>query len=276
MSPFDFLFNESTKEWIWLPLWSAIVGLVLGWLFTWIVDGKSHSAKRRPTSKEFSAGRSSAQRRADVPPIRFEVSVAQRDPSTSSGVANALLFILTIFYIPYRVWFLDAFSIVAWVGWGFSVVVCICLSKRENWSNQPYGWVISGLVAGSVILFMGLSFVYEPPRVLSDVAAFSNGFRSFQPILNYLWIAAHLLGLLVLVYVTKAMIFFGLGTVARSSSEGSGFWSWLDNVTSRETIHPHGTFAFIVLAGIGGLLLTGGWGFEWFSDIWMAMQHLGQ
>jgi hypothetical protein len=53
MPPFDFLFNESTKEWIWLPLWSAIVGVVLGWLFTRIVDGKSHSAKRHQPLRTF-------------------------------------------------------------------------------------------------------------------------------------------------------------------------------------------------------------------------------
>ena len=92
----DLLFNDATKEWIWVPLWGAILGAVVGWWFTRILDGLFPSA--RAVSEPARAYRDPPPRYADVPPTRGPV------PPTgggSDGRASAAMFVLvfaTLFY----------------------------------------------------------------------------------------------------------------------------------------------------------------------------------
>jgi nitrate reductase NapE component len=148
--------------------------------------------------------------------------------------------------------------------------VCVLLARRRIGSCQRtlYGCAMLGLTIGSIILLVGRAFAQYPPRIqLDSVADFlTSGFTNVANLglKGSIWVVCQVLGTVVLVLVAESMLFLGLGTLAKTF-ETSGFWSWLDSMTSRQTRHPRLTVLLIVLFGIIGVLLLGGWGFDLYT-----------
>jgi hypothetical protein len=114
---------------------------------------------------------------------------------------------------------------------------------------------------GCLILSVGGVFAQDPPqKQVPTLDYFLTSGSATVPDLGLnalIWVFFHFVGMFVLVFVAKSMLFLGLGTVAMAY-EGS----WLDRWTSRETRNPPLTVLFITLFGIVGVLLVGGWGFD--------------
>jgi hypothetical protein len=260
LSRMDLFFNDQTNAWFWQPLVGAIMGIIVGEIFKRIV-GPPHE---QSSPAEFSETR--------VPFIRTEISPKAEAPSKSFDGFLSVVLVLTLFYIPNRPLYLTVFTFVVWLSWGFALVMCLWLTRTRQWSSQPYEWVISGLVIGAIFLAIGGAFAQSPPErqvPLADdflnygMKAFSSSVpRDLVFLEGLLWIALHFFGILALVFVAKDMLFLGLGTVALVYGKG-----WLIKLTLREISKPRLAVIYIVIAGICGVLLVGGWGFDFITWI---------
>jgi hypothetical protein len=76
-------------DWLWQQLASALLGAIVSWIFTRIVDGPRNFAQG-----EFSADRFPSNR-----PVYVEVSVKQESSSQSGNLIGVLLGLSTPFYL---------------------------------------------------------------------------------------------------------------------------------------------------------------------------------
>jgi predicted MFS family arabinose efflux permease len=93
-----------------------------------------------------------------------EESVKQGGSSQSGDIFLLALLLLTVFYLKNRFLYLAIFSFVVWLGWAFTLWVCVWLTRKRKWSGQPYAWAIAGLVIGCFTLGLGGAFAQYPPK----------------------------------------------------------------------------------------------------------------
>jgi hypothetical protein len=188
-SLWDFFFYDQTNPWIWQPLVGVIMGQI--WCWAWLrITGPPRNAA--PSPVDFSGNR--------FPLNRPEISTKPGVSSLSGDVFGVFLFLSTLFYFQHRPLYLTVFAFVVWLGWSFTFGVCIWLTRNQKWSGQPYGWAISGLVIGCVILFLGGAFAQDPPEKLPSVNDFLTSGSSTVPefglFTGSIWVILHFFGII--------------------------------------------------------------------------------
>jgi hypothetical protein len=278
--PFDFLLNENMKDFVVIPMWSTVVSGILTTLWELFIDKRESPVNRRLRSAEFQANPFPQN-------LRTEVHISgTSDDSSKSELPIIILMIVAILclHIPFRVGVLNVLSIVIGLSFGFSLVVSIFSIMRGTWPEDA--WVIGCMLACCLFLFVGLGFVRDPPRPTPfAVAAFlaTGQWSGHNPQLNDIVDlfglgVSRVAGFFFLLHgPVRSMVFLGIGTVVRPLYRENLFCSWLASLTRNTINHRFKTFViYILIEGTVGLLLIGGWGFEWYSNIWTAIQHLGQ
>jgi hypothetical protein len=278
--PLDFLLNENMKDWILLPVWSTIVSGILTVLWKSFNYKRETPVRRQIRTAEFQANPFPQYVRTDI-----RISARDRDSSKSDGqLLGAMIMIVAILclHVPFRVGVLNVLSIILGLCFGFCLAVSLFSVKQGTWSEDA--WVIGCMLASCAFLLVGLEFTRDPPRPARiAVAAFlANGSwpnypPSFNDILNLFEMGmCSVFGFFLLLHgPVKSMVFLGLGTVVRTLNQGNTFCSWLADLTSH-TIHNRSkTFVVnILIEGTVGLLIIGGWAFEWFHNLWTSLSGL--
>ena len=269
------------KDFVVIPVWSTVVSGILTTLWELFINKRESPVNRRLRSAEFQANPFPQNVHMD---IRISATGDDSSKSKSSQLLFTMLIIVAILclYIPFRVWVLNVLSIIMGFSFGFSLVVSIFSVKRGTWPEDA--WVIGCMLACCVFLFVGLGFVRDPPRPtpLAVVEFLTTGsWPGHTPQLHdirdlFALGLSRVAGFFFILYgPVRSMVFLGLGTVVRSLYRENAFCSWLTGLTSYTINHRFKTFVVhILIEGTVGLLLVGGWGFEWFFDIWTSLQQI--